>query len=67
MEDLIKALQIFLKHGDVHHPTNCNHDELRIFPKSDDFTDEELAELEKLGFDKDEDMGGFISYRFGSC
>ena len=68
MENLIKALQIFLKHGDVAYPTHCEHDVLYIFPQSDDFTDEELAELEKLGFYHNDDAGyGFKSYHYGSC
>lgn len=66
MEDLIKALQIFLKHGDVKFPTHCEHDILYIYPASDDFTKEELAQLEEYGFDVDEE-GTFYSYRFGSC
>lgn len=67
MEDLIKALQIMLKHGDVSHPTHCEHDQLNIFPNSMDFTPEELKELVELGFRPDEDLGGFYSFKYGSC
>jgi len=30
MEDLIKALQIFLKYGNPAHPFYCEHDELTV-------------------------------------
>lgn len=65
MEDLIKALQIMLKHGDVKYPTYCTHDELHIYPNSMDFTDEEFRELEDLGFIPN-DMNGFYSFKYGS-
>ena len=67
MEDLIKALQIMLKHGDVAYPTHCEHDTLRIFPNDMDFTEEEFTELEELGFHVDEEQEGFYSFKYGSC
>ena len=67
MENLIKALQIMLKHGDVKHPTLCEHDELHIFPNSMDFTDNEFNELQELGFYIKEDWTGFYSFKYGSC
>lgn len=66
MNDLIEALQILLKHGDVTRPTHCEHDELHIYPNSMDFTEEELARLEELGFYPN-DMDGFYSFKYGSC
>jgi len=66
MKDLIEALQIMLKHGDVKHPTHCEHDELFVYPNSMDFTDEEMKRLDELGFFPN-DMDGFSSFRFGSC
>lgn len=66
MNDLIKALQIMLKHGDVEYPTYCVHDELHIYPKSMDFTDDEIQQLEDLGF-MPNDMDGFYSFKYGSC
>ena len=66
MNDLIEALQIMLKFGDVKHPTHCEHDTLYIFPNSMDFTEEEFARLNKLGFHKSDD-GGFYSFKYGSC
>lgn len=66
MEDLIKALQIMLKHGDVTHPTHCEHDELHIYPNSMDFTEVELARLDDLGFFPN-GADGFMSFKYGSC
>ena len=65
LEDLIKALTIMLKHGDVAHPCYCEHDTLYIYPNSMDFTEEEFATLENLGFIRDEE--GFYSFKYGSC
>lgn len=70
MKDLIEALTIMLKYGDVSHPTNCEHDMLRIFPAVEPsaFTPEELARLEEIGFiPGEEGIGGFYSFRYGSC
>lgn len=67
MEDLIKALNIFLKHGNVEYPFSCEHDILYVFPQSNDFTEEELKELEELGFDYSEEDGNFYSFKYGSC
>lgn len=66
MKDLIRALQIMMKHGDVEHPCHCEHDELHVYPNSMDFTVEEFSELESLGFHPN-GMDGFYSFRFGSC
>lgn len=66
MIDLIKALQIMLKHGDVKYPTHCEHNVLYVFVNSMDFTDEEFTTLEVLGFFADEEGEGFYSYKYGS-
>ena len=65
MEDLIKALQIFLKYGNPDYPTHCEHDCLYIDIDPELVSDEDKIELEELGFDPNGD--GFISYKFGSC
>lgn len=69
MENLIKALQIFLKYGNPGCPTHCEHDVLIICgidPKQ--VTDEDKAELEKLGFLLGEEVEGhFYSFRYGSA
>lgn len=67
LSDLIAALTIFLKYGDVANPTNCLHDEMRVFPGSSEIAENDLKELERLGFTPDDDIqGAFLSRRFGS-
>ena len=70
MEDLIKALQIFLKYvtpgsfGEKY-PTTCEHDMLFVNCVSPDMVSEEdKEELKNLGFVPYEDFA-FVSYRFG--
>lgn len=68
MEDLIKALQIFLKYGNPQWPTWCEHDCLHVCdidPKK--VSVEDITELERLGFLVDEEEDGFMSFRFGSA
>ncbi len=68
MEDLIKALQIFLKYGNEKYPTNCSHDQLAIMGIDPaDVSDEDKAELERLGFFTSEEDDCFISFHFGSA
>ena len=71
MEDLIKALQIFLKYGNPEYPTHCEHDSLYVDIAPELVTDEDKEILEELGFYSGEDSqeyeGGFYSYRYGSC
>ena len=71
MEDLIKALQIFLKYGNPQWPTHCDHDILMISP---DINPANVSEIDKdelkiLGFFISNEGGeeSFVSYRFGSC
>ncbi len=69
MENLIKALQIFMRHGNVNYPTHCEHDIMYIMPNDpDNFTEEEIAELETLGFiygEDDYDEYSWYSYKYG--
>lgn len=68
MEDLIKALQIFLKYGNPKWPTNCSHDQLAIMEISkEQVSDEDVEALEKLDFFWSEEDECFISFRFGSA
>ena len=66
MEDLIKALQIFLKYGNPRFPTHCEHDVLDVNIEFDHVSPDDIEELESLGFTESE-HGTFMSYRFGSC
>lgn len=69
MEDLIKALQIFLKYGNPRNPTHCEHDVLTVDINPDDVSEEDKIALEKLGFftNEEEEEEDFYSFRFGSC
>jgi len=67
MEDLIKALQIFLKYGNPEWPTHCEHDVMQVCIDPMRVSDVDREELEKLGFIVDEEYDCFKSYRFGSA
>lgn len=66
MEDLLKAITIFLKYGDPHNPTHCEHDRLTVCIDPELVSEDDLITLDELGFYTD-DEGGFYSYRFGSA
>lgn len=68
MEDLIKALTIMMKYLDGYHldyPTHCEHDELIVCVNPDKISEEDLNELDKLGFTAGDEW--MISYKYGSC
>lgn len=68
MEDLIKALQIFLKYRNVSYPTICVHDVLIITGYSkDEISEEDKIELDKLGFFWMEEFESWASYKYGSA
>jgi hypothetical protein len=71
MQDLITALQIFLKYGNPEKPTNCERETLYICGISpDEVLDVDKFALEKLGFFVGSDDDGWLcfkSHRFGSA
>ena len=68
MSDLIEALTIFLKYGNPHNPTHCEHDLLTIAEiDPNDVTSEDRARLDELGFFVFEAERCFQSYRYGSA
>jgi hypothetical protein len=68
MDDLIRALTIFLKYANVRWPTHCEHDELWIMGVDRaDVSDEDHALLDVLGFQWDEADDSYKSFRFGSA
>jgi len=67
MENLIKALQIFLKYGNPNYPTHCAYDVLYIKIDPSLVSAEDKAALVLLGFNEDEDFNCFSSYRYGSA
>lgn len=67
MAELIEALQIFLKYGDVSYPFHCEHDVLTICGYDADVVSKtDKARLDELGFFVG-DFDSFQSYRFGSA
>lgn len=68
MEQLIEALQIFLKYGNPTYPTHCEHDQLAIVGYSKgDIPKEDRDKLKELGFFWSKEDEAFISYRYGSA
>jgi hypothetical protein len=68
MDKLIEALQIFLKYGNPHRPTYCEHDELTICEIDPAVvSDEDKAKLKDLGFFVSERDECFKSFRYGSA
>ena len=70
MKDLIEALNIFLKYGNPSYPTHCEHDIMCICGiEPDDVSDEDKAQLEKLGFHVGSEFGDeqFQSFKYGSA
>ncbi len=68
MEDLIKALQIFLKYENLEHPTICCHDVLIICGISPEHvSNEDKEKLDELGFHISKEDNCFCSFRFGSA
>ena len=68
MKELIKALQILSKYVEGYsekYPTHCEHDELYVIVNPEKVSDEDIAELDRLGFFPQDDC--FVSYRYGSC
>lgn len=65
MSDLIEALQIFLKYGNPHNPTCCQHDILSVVIDNTLVLDDDTKRLKELGFSPDD--YGFTSFRYGSC
>ena len=68
MENLIKALQIFLKYKNAKWPTNCSHDVLAIMEiDQDEVSSEDIEILDELGFFWSEEHECFISFHYGSA
>ena len=66
MEDLIKALQIFLKYKNLEHPTVCENGRLYVVGIDPYLVSyEDILELRKLGFNVDDENVRFTSTRFG--
>lgn len=68
MEDLIKALQIFLKYKNNRYPTHCEHDIMMIAGiEEKDVSEEDINKLNDLSFRYNSEYNCWTSYRFGSA
>ena len=65
MEDLIKALQIFLKYGNKDRPTWAEHDVFIVNIEPSIVSEEDIKALDELGFGPACGDDWFISSRFG--
>ena len=65
LSKLVEALNIFLKYGDVDHPTYCEHDVLMICVDPSVVSEEDIQTLDELGFFVSDDC--FKSFRYGSA
>lgn len=66
MEDLIKALRIFLKYGNENHPTSCGHDILYVDVDPGVVSDEDRKVLDEPGFSVDDGNDCSASSKYGS-
>jgi len=70
MEQLIQALQIFLKYGNPDYPTHCEHDILYIIGIDPEIvSNEDKVKLDELGFFVSDEDGDevFQSFKYGSA
>ncbi len=69
MEQLIEALNIFLKYGNPSYPTHCEHDVLIIVGiDPEQVSEDDKARLDELGFFVGQEWpDNFISFRYGSA
>lgn len=66
MEDLIKALQIFLTYGNENYPTSCGHDIPYVDVDPGVVSDEDRKVLDGPGFSVDDGNDCFASFKYGS-
>ena len=67
MDELIEALQIFLKYDNNKYPTACDHDILYVFVNPSAVSSDDIETLANLGFLPSEGGTCFISFRYGSA
>ena len=69
MEDLIKAFTIFLKYGNPHYPTHCEHVVRYVSINPAIVSEEDKKELGELGFypETTDYLNVFYSFKYGSC
>ncbi|WP_019530629.1 hypothetical protein [Dasania marina] len=68
MDNLIEALQIFMKYKNVKWPTNCSHDVLAIMDvEQSEVSKADTKRLDELDFFWSEEYDCFISFHYGSA
>ena len=68
MNELIQALNIFLKYANLDYPTICEHDVLIIAGvRKDAMTEEDTNTVTDLGFYWSDHYDGWVSTKFGSA
>jgi hypothetical protein len=70
MDDLIKALTIlnkYLEGYEKERPISCEHDVMFVQVDYTKISQDDIIELETLGFRPCEDLGNMMSTRYGSC
>lgn len=68
MNDLIKALTIFMKYKNEAYPTHCEHDILMIMGVGKkEMSQEDTEEVTKLGFHWSSEYDCWASFKFGSA
>jgi hypothetical protein len=70
MDDLIKALTIlnkYLEGYEKERPISCEHDVMFVQVDYTKISQDDIIELETLGFRPCEDLGNMMSFRYGSC
>lgn len=69
MDQLIEALQIFLKYDKPAFPIQCEHDQLYICGNYDPekMEDADVKKLDELGFFWSDSDDLFISFKYGSA
>ena len=69
MENLIKALQIFLKYNSKEtSPTNCEHDIFCVMGiTEEEISEEDKNELDKLTFHWNDEYDCWASFHYGSA
>lgn len=68
MKKLIESLQIFLKYKDLDYPTACEHDVMYVHGiEKDEVTSEDQALLAELGWQYDDSIDVWYSFKYGSA
>jgi hypothetical protein len=65
--EIIEAMQIFQKYGEIQYPFHCEHDQLTVAVDPAEVSKKDRERLQELGFEEDVEEQCFYSFRYGSC